>query len=62
MFKTIAGESGAIKNIWKDPLTHEESSLVALNKKNSFKHHYKNRIVQDWKMFNPTEVAIILII
>ncbi|XP_028415343.1 uncharacterized protein LOC114538367 [Dendronephthya gigantea] len=60
VFKTIAGGSEVIGNIWKDSLTHKESSLEALNKKSSFKHYYKNRIVPDWKMFNPTKVRVVL--
>ena len=57
VFKAIAGESEVIENVWKDSLTHEEFSFEALNKKNSFKQYYKNRIVRDWTMFNPTEVC-----
>ncbi|XP_028405285.1 uncharacterized protein LOC114527792 [Dendronephthya gigantea] len=60
VFKTIAGENGTINNIWSDSLTREESSLDALNKNNSFKRHYKNRMVQDWETFNPTEVRVVL--
>ena len=57
MFKAIAGESEVIENIWKDSLTHKEFSFEALNKNKSFKQYYKNRIVQDWTMFNPAEVC-----
>ncbi|XP_028403779.1 uncharacterized protein LOC114526389 [Dendronephthya gigantea] len=60
VFKTIAGESEVIGNIWKDSLTYEESSLEALNKRNSFKKYYKNRILQNWTMFNPIEVRMVL--
>jgi hypothetical protein len=56
VFKTIAGESGPIQNIWKDSLSINENSLEALNKDNYFRHHYKNSIVQDWKIFNPNQV------
>ncbi|XP_028404030.1 uncharacterized protein LOC114526644 [Dendronephthya gigantea] len=60
VFKTIAGISGIIKDIWKDSLSYKEHSLEALNKDNSFKHHYKNRIVLHWKMFNPVEARVVL--
>ena len=56
VFKTIAGESEVIPNIWKDSLSYNENSLEALNKDNSFRIHYKNRIVQGWKVFNPNQV------
>ena len=53
VFKTIAGESGVISNIWNDNLPYNEKSLEALNKDNKFIGHYKNKIVQNWEVFNP---------
>ena len=56
VFKTIAGESGVISNIWNDNLPYNEKSLEALNKDNKFIGHYKNKIVQNWEVFNPLQV------
>lgn len=56
MFKTIAGESGVISNIWNDDHPYNENSLEALNKDNEFRDHYKNKIVQNWEVFNPLQV------
>ena len=54
VFKTIAGETGKISDIWTNTLSYDENSLEALNTDNSFKHHYKNRIVlnNNWKTFD----------
>jgi hypothetical protein len=45
-----------MSDIWQSPSTFNESSLEALNIGNSFKNHYKNRIVQEWSTFGPTQV------
>ena len=56
VFKSIAGESEPIIGKWNSFQSINEYSLEALSKDNTFKHHYKNRIVQDWKTFNPKKV------
>ena len=56
VFKTIAGESGIMSNIWNDAHPYNENSTEALNKDNEFRLHYKNKIVQNWKVFNPFQV------
>jgi hypothetical protein len=45
-----------MSDIWQGPSTFNESSLEALNIENSFRNHYKNRIVQEWSTFAPTQV------
>ncbi|CAB4014967.1 Hypothetical predicted protein, partial [Paramuricea clavata] len=49
-----------MSDIWQSPSTFNESSLEALNIANSFKNHYKNRIVQEWSTFSPTQARIVL--
>lgn len=56
VFKAIAGVPGRIAGYWKLPYLTSECSLEALNKKNSYKKFYKNRIVQNWDKFSPKEV------
>ena len=64
VFKTIAGETGNISDVWTDSVSYNESSLAALNTDNSFKHHYKNRIVlnKNWKTFDAEEVCYLLFV
>ena len=56
IFKAIDDVPGTMSDIWENQATFEESSLEALNVDNKFKQHYKNRIVQKWETFNPTQV------
>ncbi len=56
VFKLVAGVSGRPAGIWNMPLPSNEYSLEALNKGNHFRHHYKNRIVQNWNLSKPNEV------
>ena len=60
VFKLIAGISGRPATTWNMVLPSYEYSLAALNTNADFKHHYKNRIVQNWSLFNPTEVKHVL--
>ncbi|CAB3988989.1 Hypothetical predicted protein [Paramuricea clavata] len=60
VFKLIAGISGGPAKIWRTPFSTYEYSLAALNTKNDFKHHYKNRIVQNWSLFKPSEAKVAL--
>ena len=62
MFKVIAGVSGRPAAIWNLPFSNYEFSLAALNTNNDFKHHYKNRIVQNWNQFKPSEVKLVHVI
>ena len=57
VFKLVAGIPGRPETAWNLPFTSFEYSLAALNTNNDFKHHYKNRIVQNWSAFAPTEVT-----
>ena len=52
----MADVPGIMSDIWQSPSTFNESSLEVLNVENSFKSHYKNRIVQEWSTFSPTQV------
>lgn len=56
IFKVIDHVPGTFLNLWQDQPTLEENSLEALNADNTFKNHYKNRIVQEWDTFNPRQV------
>ena len=56
VFKGIAGLPGVMSNIWQSPSTFNETSLDVLNIEDSVKTHYKNRIIQEWSRFNPTQV------
>jgi hypothetical protein len=51
-----------MSDIWQSPSTFNESSLEVLNVENSFKSHYKNRIVQEWSTFSPTQVKKIYVL
>ena len=57
VFKLVAGIPGRPATAWNLPFTTFEYSLAALNSDNDFKHHYKNRIVQKWRVFAPSEVT-----
>ena len=56
VFKTIAGELEVISSIWNDDQPYNENLLETLNKDNEFRGHYKNKIVQNWEVFNPLQV------
>ncbi|CAB3997875.1 Hypothetical predicted protein [Paramuricea clavata] len=60
VFKLIAGISGGPVKTWKMPFPTYEYSLAALKTNNDFKHHYKNRIVQNWSAFKPSEARVVL--
>ena len=60
VFKLIAGISGRPATTWNMALPSYEYSLAALNTNADFKHHYKNRIVQNWRLFKPSEVKHVL--
>lgn len=57
VFKVVSGITGRPATIWDMSISTYEFSLAALNTNNSFKHHYKNRIVQNWSEFKPVEVC-----
>jgi hypothetical protein len=62
VFKLVAGVRGRPATTWNMPISTYEYSLAALNTRNDFKHHYKNRIVQKWSTFKPSEVKLCRII
>ncbi|XP_046846201.1 uncharacterized protein LOC124439943 isoform X2 [Xenia sp. Carnegie-2017] len=64
-FKVVSGENQrthAIGKFWKQETPSEEASLEALNKLNSYKKYYKNRIVSpiNWGKVQPNEVRFVL--
>ena len=56
VYKIVAGITGSPAKIWNFPLTSFEYSLAALNTKNHFRHHYKNRMVRFWSHLRRKEV------
>jgi hypothetical protein len=61
VFKLIAGIPGRPSTLWNMRCPSNEYSLEALNKKNNLKNHYKNKIVQNWNLFKPTQVQDVFI-
>ena len=62
VFKVLAGVPGRVAKYWKLPCTTSEYTLEALNKMNTHKKFYKNRIIQNWNIFTPKEVRQVLTI
>ncbi len=61
VFKLVAGIPGRPAKTWNMPFSTYEYSLAALGTTNYYKHHYKNRIVQNWSLFKPSEVKNVFI-
>ena len=60
MFKLVAGVPGRPATTWNMPFSTYEYSLAALNTRNDFRRHYKNRIIQKWNIFKPSEARVVL--
>ena len=59
IFKVVGGiASYAIDKLWFSPDTLAENIDAALDTTSKYQGHYKNRIVQNWKTFNPREVSV----
>ena len=56
VLKAVSGVPSVAGDLWLNPLTSNEDILEALDVSNTFKKHYKNRIVKHWTAFNPGEV------
>ena len=56
VFKLVSGVPADIYQLWTSADPFNEDKTEALNVNSSFKGHYKNRFVQNWKTANPTEV------
>lgn len=58
VFKVVNGVNSAyVGELWKSSSTHIENVTAALDTTATHQEHYKNRIVQNWKAFNPQEVT-----
>ena len=60
VFKLVAGVPGRPATTWNMPFSTYEYSLPAVNTGSTFRRHYKNRIVQNWNVFNPSEARVVL--
>ena len=56
VYKLVAGVAGKAVELWNQAFPTNEFKTEVLNTNNDFKHHYKNRIVQNWNLFHPSEV------
>lgn len=59
IFKVVKGvQSPIVGDFWNSnsPTADIEKVASALDKTSSHRGHYKNRIVNNWKRFNPQEV------
>ena len=57
VFKVVNGvNSSNVGELWKSSSTHIENVTAAMDTTATHQEHYKNRIVQNWKAFNPQEV------
>ena len=56
VFKLVSGVPADIYQLWTSADPFNEDKTEALNVNSSFKGHYKNRFVQNWKTANPKEV------
>ena len=58
VFKVVNGVNSAyVGELWNSSSTHIENVTAALDTTASHQEHYKNRIAQNWKAFNPQEVT-----
>jgi len=58
IFKVVGGIAATrIDEFWFSPDTIAENIDAALDTTATYKGHYKNRIVQNWEIFNPREVS-----
>ena len=56
VFKAVAGVEDDVYKLYCSRQTSSENKEEALDVTNTFHHHYKNRIVSNWKKFKPCEV------
>lgn len=58
IFKVVGGAAPpSIDQLWYSSDALAEDIDAALDTSSTYQGHYKNRIVQDWQIFNPREVS-----
>lgn len=58
IFKVVGGAAPpSIDQLWYSSDALAEDIDAALDTSSAYQGHYKNRIVQDWQIFNPREVS-----
>ena len=62
VYKSVSGIQGNVANIWSSKGSVNEERDDVLNTNNFFKGHYKNRIVDEWRVYKPKEVNSIVIL
>ncbi|KAL9965638.1 hypothetical protein ACROYT_G029468 [Oculina patagonica] len=60
VFKMVSGVSADVYQLWSSANSSNENKTEALNVNSSFKEHYKNRLVLNWRTANPKEVRVAL--
>ncbi|KAJ7333198.1 Saccharopine dehydrogenase [Desmophyllum pertusum] len=60
LFKVVSGVSADIYQLWSSSDTLNEDKTEALNVNSSFRRHYKNRLVPNWKTASPKEARVAL--
>ena len=56
VFKAVGGVEKDVYEVYKSDQTLSEDEVEALNVTNKYRDHYKNRIVLNWELFDPSEV------
>ena len=56
VYKAVSGVPGNVAKVWTNKGAVNEERDDALNTNNFFKGHYKNRIVDEWRLYRPKEV------
>ncbi len=59
VFKMVSGVSADVYQLWSSANSSNENKTEALNVNSSFKEHYKNRLVLNWRTANPKEVGMV---
>ena len=56
VYKVVSGVLGNLTDLWINEGVANETQEDALNTSSVFKGHYKNRIVDIWRVYRPKEV------
>ena len=56
VFKAVGGVEKNVYEVYKSDQTSSEDEVEALNVTTKYRDHYKNRIVLNWELFDPSEV------
>ena len=57
VFKAVSGADKRAYAVYNDGNTYAESEMDALDVTNKYPNDYKNRIILQWRKFNPSEVS-----